>query len=176
MVLTLQLADITTLRVDAIVNAANPQLSPGGGVSGAIHGAAGPELARACAAYVLEHGPLATGAAAITPGFRLPARFVIHAVGPVWHGGGSNEDDKLVSAYRAALELAEHNALRSVAFPSISTGIYGFPVERAAPLALRVVRDVLRCAEHVQDVTFALFGADTLRAYGSALAQPDLDG
>lgn len=171
MPITLALADITLLGVDAIVNAANPQLSPGGGVSGAIHRAAGPELAVACAEYVHAHGPLPTGDAAITPGFALPARFVIHTVGPIWHGGDRGEPAALASAYRSSIELADKNALVSMAFPSISTGIYGFPIGQAAPIALRTVQDALSEAGMVRDVMFALFDDATLRAYESALEE-----
>jgi len=169
MPLTLALADITVLHVDAIVNAANSRLSPGGGVSGAIHRAAGPELARACADLVREHGDVATGDAAITPGFALPARYVIHAVGPVWHGGADGEETALVSAYRRCMSLAEQHELTSIAFPSISTGIYGYPVARAAPVALQTVNDALSRAAHVTDAMFALFDDATLRAYEAAL-------
>ena len=125
MQLTARVVDITTLETDAIVNAANESLAPGGGVCGAIHRAAGPELARACAAI----GRCPTGEARLTPGFGLPARFVIHAVGPVWRGGGAGEAELLSSAYRSAMQLAADHGLRSIAFPAISTGIYGYPLE-----------------------------------------------
>src|SRR5580765_1638884 len=125
--ITAVLADITQLDVDAIVNAANSALAPGGGVCGAIHRAAGPELADACAAI----GGCPTGEARITPGFNLKARFVIHAVGPVWHGGAKGEPDLLASAYRASLSLSKAHRLKSIAFPAISTGIYGYPLEEA---------------------------------------------
>ena len=121
MEVTARVVDITTLETDAIVNAANQSLAPGGGVCGAIHRAAGPELARACAAL----GWCPTGEARLTPGFDLPARFVIHAVGPVWRGGGAGEAALLASAYRSALQLAVDHGLESIAFPAISTGIYG---------------------------------------------------
>src|SRR5262245_46191631 len=121
------LADITTLDVDAIVNAANTSLAPGGGVCGAIHRAAGPELAQACA----QVGGCPTGDARITLGFRLKARFVIHAVGPVWHGGNAGEPVLLASAYRASITLAKQHGLRSIAFPAISTGIFGYPLDAA---------------------------------------------
>lgn len=132
-------ADITTLNVDAIVNAANEALAPGGGVCGAIHRAAGPALAKACVA--IGHCP--TGEARITAGFGLPARHVIHAVGPVWRGGDDGEDTLLASCYRASLELARDNGLRSVAFPAISTGIYGFPADLAAEIAVATVAETV---------------------------------
>lgn len=131
-------ADITTLAVDVIVNAANSALRGGGGVDGAIRRAAGPDLDRACRAL----GGCATGSAKITPGFRLPARYVTHAVGPVWQGGGADEDAQLASCYRAALQLAADNRLASIAFPSISTGIYGFPADRAAKIAVTTVAEI----------------------------------
>lgn len=148
-------ADITTLAVDAIVNAANPQLAPGGGVCGAIHRAAGPELAKACR----EMGHCPTGQARITPGFELPARFVIHAVGPVWRGGGQGEADLLASAYRTSIALAQDNALQSIAFPAISCGIYGYPAEEAARVAVHSVRG------SGLDVTFALFTPELLDVF-----------
>lgn len=129
-------ADITTLAVDAIVNAANESLRAGGGVCGAIHHAAGPELERACAALA----PCPTGSACITPGFRLRSLHVIHAVGPVWHGGASGEDELLASCYRSCLDLAARNHCDSIAIPAISTGIFGFPSERAARIAARECR------------------------------------
>jgi O-acetyl-ADP-ribose deacetylase (regulator of RNase III) len=128
-------ADITTLELDAIVNAANSGLSGGGGVDGAIHRAAGPELAPAARAA----GPCPTGHAVMTPGFGLPARHVIHAVGPVWHGGSEGEDELLASCYARSLELAGGAGLTSIAFPAISTGIFGFPKERAARIAFETV-------------------------------------
>jgi O-acetyl-ADP-ribose deacetylase (regulator of RNase III) len=136
MELSARVVDITTLDTDAIVNAANEALAPGGGVCGAIHRAAGPELARACAAV----GRCPTGEARITPGFRLPARYVIHAVGPIWRGGGEGEAQLLASAYRSALRLAAEQGLRSIAFPAISTGIYGYPVDQATSIAVSSVR------------------------------------
>src|SRR5262245_39139060 len=154
-------ADITTLDVDAIVNAANESLAPGGGVCGAIHRAAGPELAAACA----KIGGCPTGSARITPGFELTARHVIHAVGPVWSGGGSGEDDLLASAYRTCFEIAEKFRLGSIAFPAISTGIYGFPRERATPIALREIATGLAREGSVAQVTCACFDSATLGVY-----------
>jgi O-acetyl-ADP-ribose deacetylase (regulator of RNase III) len=164
MSLSARIVDITTLEVDAIVNAANEQLAQGGGVCGAIHRAAGPDLARACAAVA----PCPTGDARLTPGFRLPARFVLHAVGPVWHGGTAGEAELLAGAYRAALRLASANALRSIAFPAISTGIYGYPVQLATDVAVDTVRTELSAGTTVREVIFACFGPDVLGAYRTA--------
>jgi len=165
MQLEARLADITTLDVDAIVNAANASLAPGGGVCGAIHRAAGRELERACAAI----GRCPTGEARLTPGFALPARHVIHAVGPVWHGGGSGEPELLAACYRSALDLAREHGDRSVAFPAISTGIYGYPLRPAAGIAVAAVRawDAAHPGE-VERVVFACFGDDVLAAYRDA--------
>jgi O-acetyl-ADP-ribose deacetylase len=165
----LTLGDITRVDADAIVNAANSQLLPGGGVCGAIHAAAGPELARSCAEWVREHGPVPVGSAAITPGFALPADWVVHAVGPVWRGGTGGEEQLLASAYRTSIELAEQCSLATVAFPSISTGIFGYPVRLAAPIALRAVAEALGRAPHLHEVTFVLFDHGTLAAYEAAL-------
>ena len=157
-------ADITSLRVDAIVNAANEMLAPGGGVCGAIHRAAGPELAQACA----DLAPCPTGDARITPGFALPARFVIHAVGPVWQGGSAGEPELLAGAYRSALGLAEVNRLRSVAFPAISTGIYGYPLAPATAIAVTEAERFLTTARQVEEVIFACFGPEVLACYRAA--------
>jgi O-acetyl-ADP-ribose deacetylase (regulator of RNase III) len=162
-------ADITTLDVDAIVNAANNALMPGGGVCGAIHAAAGSELAEACR----EVAPCPTGESRITPGFNLRARWVIHTVGPVWRGGDQGEDRQLASCYRNAMALAEAERLESIAFPAISTGIYGFPLERATAIALRELSAALRGAKHVRRVVCACFDAATLAAYDSALHAPE---
>ncbi len=159
-----RVVDITTLSVDAVVNAANEQLAPGGGVCGAIHRAAGSELARACAAV----GPCPTGQARITPGFRLPARFVIHAVGPVWRGGGAGEAALLASAYRSALRLANDGGLTSIAFPAISTGIYGYPLPSATQVAVTAVRETLAARSSVEVVLFACFSTEVLQAYRAA--------
>jgi O-acetyl-ADP-ribose deacetylase (regulator of RNase III) len=159
-----RVVDITTLATDAIVNAANEQLAPGGGVCGAIHRAAGPELARACAGL----GGCPTGESRLTPGFRLPARFVIHAVGPVWRGGGAGEALLLASAYRSAMRLAGEHGLRSVAFPAISTGIYGYPLRSATEIAVGTVRAELAAATGVEEIVFACFSPEVLDAYRQA--------
>lgn len=159
--------DITALEVEAIVNAANERLAPGGGVCGAIHRAAGPELARACAAI----GGCATGDAVATPGFALRARWVIHAVGPVWQGGGAGEDGLLASAYRRALEVAAAKGVESLAFPAISTGVYGFPAERAAAIAVRTVADFLAAHPRPARVVFCCFGARSAALHRAALAR-----
>ena len=164
MTLTARMADITRLEVDAIVNAANEALAPGGGVCGAIHRAAGPELARACAA--LDGCP--TGEARITPGFRLPARWVIHAVGPRWDGGKRGEAELLAGAYRHALQLAAGRGARSIAFPAISTGIYGYPLAEATEIAVRTVRDALGESPAIESVVFACFSDEVLSAYRKA--------
>ena len=156
--------DITVLPVDAIVNAANEQLAPGGGVFGAIHRAAGPDLALACG----EVGFCPTGQARITPGFRLPARYVIHAVGPVWHGGQRGEAELLASAYRSALELADSQGLTTIAFPAISTGIYGFPLRSATEIAVGTTREFLGRALNLREVTFACFSGEALQEYQRA--------
>ncbi len=161
MMLEAQLADITTLDVDVVVNAANPGLLPGGGVCGAIHRAAGPELAAACA----KVAPCPTGDARITRGFRLPARYVIHAVGPVWDGGRAQEGELLGSAYRASLELAEREHLKSIAFPCISTGIFGYPLNAATRVAVATVREWAARPRSLQRVVFACFSQDALDAY-----------
>lgn len=159
--------DITQRAVEAIVNAANERLAPGGGVCGTIHRAAGPELARACAAI----GHCATGDAVITPGFALRARWVIHAVGPVWHGGGAGEDALLASAYRRSLELAAERGIASLAFPAISTGIYGFPAERAARIAVRTVAETLARAALPERVELCCFGGASAALHRAALAE-----
>ncbi len=158
--------DITQLDVDAIVNAANSALAPGGGVCGAIHRAAGPELAAACA----EIGGCPTGSARITPGFRLKARHVIHAVGPVWDGGGAGEDALLASCYRESLRLAGRHGLESIAFPAISTGIYGFPLERATRIAVETVAGEAPQAGLAR-VVFACFGAEAAACYRAEIAK-----
>jgi O-acetyl-ADP-ribose deacetylase len=153
--------DITALEVDAVVNAANQTLLGGGGVDGAIHRRAGPQLLEACRPL----GGCPTGQARITPGFRLPAKWVIHAVGPVWRGGSRGEDDQLASCYRRSLELARQNGAGTIAFPAISTGAYGFPLDRAARIALREVQSQLDVPPRIDRVVFCCFTAGDRETY-----------
>lgn len=157
--------DITQLDVDAIVNAANSSLLGGGGVDGAIHRAAGGELVEECRAL----GGCHTGEAKITRGYRLPARHVIHTVGPVWRGGDHDEDTLLASCYRNSLALARQHSLRTVAFPAISTGIYGFPRERAARIAVTEVQAALATSDVPEQVTFVCHDPDTRAYYEAAI-------
>ncbi len=159
-------ADITTLRVDAIVNAANSSLLGGGGVDGAIHRAAGSELVHECRLL----GGCKTGQAKITRGYNLNARHIIHTVGPVWQDGLHGESEKLASCYRSSLELAVRHGLSSIAFPGISTGIFGYPAEDAAAVAVRTVKDFLQQSAHEIDVTFCCFSANGLNIYQKNLA------
>lgn len=157
--------DITKIKVDAIVNAANTTLMGGGGVDGAIHRAAGPALYAACEKF----GGCPTGEARITSGFNLPAKYIIHTPGPVWHGGDNSEDKLLANSYRNSLRLADQNGCRTVAFPSISTGVYSFPLDRAARVAIQTIHNFLKTASHVEEVTMVCFDPVTAKAYQHAL-------
>jgi O-acetyl-ADP-ribose deacetylase (regulator of RNase III) len=160
--------DITLQNADAIVNAANQQLAPGGGVCGAIHRAGGPTIREECEGIVQKRGPLPTGQAVATTAGRMKARYVIHTVGPVWHGGRGGEPEKLAGSYRESIRVADELKLKSIAFPSISTGIFGYPVELAAPVALEAVVDALSTASNLRDVRFVLFDQPTFDAYCAA--------
>ncbi len=155
--------DITKERVDAIVNAANTRLAGGGGVDGAIHRAAGPALAEECRRIREQRGGCPTGEAVITGGGRLPARYVIHTVGPVWHGGGRGEPERLAACYRNSLALAEEYGLRSIAFPAISCGVYGYPIEKAVEIAFDAVEN--HVPRSLEIVRFVLFNARDYAVY-----------
>lgn len=159
------MADITTLEVDAVVNAANNSLLGGGGVDGAIHSAAGPELLEECR----DLGGCPTGEARITRGYRLPARFVIHTVGPVWRGGDNGEDELLANCYRNCFALAELHGIKTIAFPAISAGVYGFPMERACRIALREMTSYLE--KNKSDVIAVCFSERARRCYQDALQE-----
>lgn len=157
--------DITKLQVDAIVNAANSSLLGGGGVDGAIHRAGGPAILEACRAIRARQGGCATGEAVITTGGKLPARYVIHTVGPVWNGGHNGEEDLLASTYRNSLRLGVENGIRSIAFPNISTGIYHFPKDKAAAIAVATVQDFLTGHTQIEQVIFICFDRENYDLY-----------
>lgn len=157
--------DITKLSVDAIVNAANSSLMGGGGVDGAIHRAGGPAILDECREIVARHGRCETGQAVITSGGNLPAKFVIHSVGPVWHGGSKNEADLLRNAYLNSLKLAVENGVETIAFPNISTGVYGFPKKKAAEIAVRTVAKFLSENEQIKQVFFVCFDQENYEQY-----------
>jgi O-acetyl-ADP-ribose deacetylase (regulator of RNase III) len=167
--LTLIQGDITRQSTDAIVNAANSGLMGGGGVDGAIHRAGGPAILEECKKIVAKQGPLPAGKAVITTAGNMKSKHVIHTVGPVWRGGSQGEPQLLVSAYRESLALADKNGLTSVSFPSISTGVYGYPVDKAAVIAIKEVVTFLNKPTSIKEVGFVLFDARTYEAYAAAL-------
>jgi O-acetyl-ADP-ribose deacetylase (regulator of RNase III) len=166
--LELVLGDIAAQRVDAIVNAANASLLGGGGVDGAIHRAAGPKLLEECR----KLGGCPAEEAKVTQGYRLPAKFIIHTVGPIWHGGGHGEDEMLGNCYRNSLKVADQNGVQTIAFPSISTGAYRFPIERAARIAIKTVRDHFEKPSNLQKVIFVCFSKTDYNVYSASLGRP----
>ena len=167
--LTLMLGDITKQKTDAIVNAANSSLLGGGGVDGAIHRVGGPQILEECMRIREKQGGCKTGKAVITTGGNLPARYVIHTVGPIWRGGNRGEPDLLTSCYKNSLKLAIENGIKTISFPSISTGVYGYPVDRASPIALQAVIDFLKSDDSLDEVVFVLYDGWTYEGYENAL-------
>jgi len=167
--LTLIQDDITQQKTDAIVNAANSSLMGGGGVDGAIHRAGGPQILDACIKIREKQGGCETGEAVITTGGKLAAKYVIHTVGPVWHGGSSGEAELLTNCYRNSLNIAVNNGIKTIAFPSISTGVYGYPVEKASPIALKAAIDFLHDNDSLDEVVFVLYDPWTYQGYADAL-------
>lgn len=163
--------DITREKVDAIVNAANAQLAGGGGVDGAIHRAAGPALMHECDKIRAAQGGCPTGSAVITPAGNLPCRYVIHAVGPVWRGGNNHEDELLASAYRHSLEQADGHKLRTMAFSNISTGVYGFPKQRAAEIVAKVMAEFVMQVKSLEEIRFICHDSENLEIYRRLFAQ-----
>ncbi len=172
--LTLVVGDITKQEVDAVVNAANSSLMGGGGVDGAIHRAAGPKLHEECLEIVKKQGECPTGEAVITSGGNMPAKYVIHTVGPIWHGGSSNEPELLAKCYENSLKLAIKNNIKTIAFPSISTGAYGYPVEKAAVVAIKSVKEFLENNDGIDEVIFVLFNDAIYKSYESVLKSLNL--
>jgi len=170
-VLRLKVGDLTRERVDAIVNAANSSLLGGGGVDGAIHRAGGPAILEDCRKIVEKIGRLETGRAVITTGGNLPARHVVHTVGPVWHGGKRGEPQLLADAYRSSLTVAEENGLKTVAFPGISTGVYGYPMSSAARAALVTITEYLKEGSSLEEITIVLFSDEALTAWKAAFPE-----
>lgn len=168
-------SDITKLSVDAIVNAANSSLMGGGGVDGAIHRAGGPSILAECERIVAKIGRLPAGKAVMTTGGRLPAKYVVHTVGPVWSGGKRGEAETLASAYRESMRIADENSIHSIAFPSISTGAYRYPVAEAARIAVKTVAEGLQKATSIREVRFALYDSSTLDVYIAAARQWEME-
>jgi O-acetyl-ADP-ribose deacetylase (regulator of RNase III) len=169
--LSITRGDITTMTTDVIVNAANSGLMGGGGVDGAIHRAGGPAILEECKKIVSRQGRLPTGQAVITTGGKMKTKHVIHTVGPIWRGGAQEEPDLLASAYFESLKLAAENNLSSIAFPSISTGVYGYPVEEASWIAIKTVTSFLQESTSIKEVVFVLFNTEAYDAYASALGE-----
>jgi O-acetyl-ADP-ribose deacetylase (regulator of RNase III) len=167
--LSLMVGDITKQKTDAIVNAANSSLLGGGGVDGAIHRAGGPQILEECKKIRAKQGGCKTGEAVITTGGNLPTKYVIHTVGPIWDGGNSNEPELLANCYKNSLKLAVENSIKTISFPSISTGAYGYPIDQAVKVALQAVMDFLRKNDSLEEVIFVLFNDRTYKSYEDAL-------